>query len=97
MAGCDEIRVPAVSREHYELFLRRGAQMGLPDPAGDGDRGVAKMSGVTVRWEYLAEQQLLLVQCTEAPALMPCTMINTRLQEVIGSVMKQDTISEQGA
>ncbi len=97
MAGCDEIRVPAVSRAHYELFLQRGAQMGLPELAGNGDRGEAKTSGVTVQWEYLAEQQVLRVQCTEAPALLPCAMIDTRIQEVIGSVMKGDTIREQEA
>ena len=97
MAGCDEIRVPAVSRAHYELFLQRGAQLGLPELAGDSDRGQARMSGVAVRWEYLPEKQVLVVQCTEAPALLPCTMINTRIQEVIASVMKQDTINEQKA
>ena len=95
MAGCDQIRVPDVSRAHYELFLQRGAQMGMPGLSGQGDSGEAKHSGVTVRWEYRADEQALYVQCTEAPMLLPCTMINTRIQEVIGSVMKGDTIKAQ--
>ena len=97
MAGCDQIRVPDVSRAHYELFLQRGAQMGLPAPAGQGDSGEAKQSGVTVRWEYRPDEKALYVQCTEAPMLLPCTMINTRIQEVIASVMKQDVIKAQQA
>ncbi len=97
MAGCDEIRVPDVSRAHYELFLKRGSQMGLPDLAGSGDAGTVKQSGVAVRWEYKPDEQALYVQCTEAPMLLPCTMINTRIQEVIASVMKQDTIRAKEA
>ena len=97
MAGCDEIRVPAVSREHYDLFLKRGAQMGLPSLAAQGDSGEAKQSGVTVQWQYLAEQQVLVVQCTEAPALLPCAMIDTRIREVLASVMKGDTVREREA
>ncbi len=95
MAGCEEIRVPSVTREHLAAFLQRGAQMGMPELAGKGDRGEVSHSGATVRWEYRADEQALVVQCTEAPALMPCTMINTRIQEVIASVMKQDTRREQ--
>ena len=97
MAGCDEIRVPAVSREHYQLFLQRGAQMGLPSLAAQGDSGKAQQSGVTVQWNYLAEQQVLVVRCTEAPALLPCAMIDTRIREVLASVMKGDTVREQEA
>ncbi len=94
MAGCDEIRVPEMSRAHYELFLQRGAQMGIA-AHGRGDAGTAEQSGVKVRWEFREQEQALYVQCTDAPALLPCTMINTRIQEVIASVMKQDTIRKQ--
>ncbi len=95
MAGCEEISFSGVTREHVQEFLQKGEQIGLPGLAGQGDHGEVSHSGVTVRWDYRPEARVLVVQCTKAPMLFPCALINTRIKEVLAMVVKQDTAREQ--
>ena len=93
--ACDPITVPGITRMHAAKFLEQGARIGLPGLAEQGDRGEATHSGVTVRWEFDEAAGTLTVQCTKSPMLLPCSMINTRIQEMIAFVIKQDTARER--
>ena len=95
MAGCEAVTVPGVTRAHLVSFLEQGARIGLPGLVGQGDRGEASHSGVTVQWNFDEAQGALTVQCTKSPMLLPCTMINTRIKEMLAWVLKQDTARAQ--
>ncbi len=95
MAGCEAVTVPGFTRAHLVSFLEQGARIGLPGLVGQGDRGEASHSGVTVRWDFDEPRGVLTIQCTKSPMLLPCSMINTRIKEMLAHVLKQDTVREQ--
>jgi hypothetical protein len=45
----------------------------------DADRGEASERGFTLRWSYDASAQTLQVQCTKKPFVVPCGMVNSRI------------------
>ncbi len=93
--ACDAVTVPGVTRGHVVNFLEQGAKIGLPNLAGQGDHGEASQSGVTVRWDFDEAAGTLTVQCIKSPMLLPCSMINTRIQQMLAFVTKQDTARER--
>jgi hypothetical protein len=45
----------------------------------DSDRGEASKRGFTLRWTYEAEERTLEIQCSSKPFLIPCGVINDRI------------------
>ena len=90
MAGCEEQIFQEITREHLQKFMARGAQFGLPVGGTSADNGEVTHMGVTVRWLYEAESQTLRVQCTKAPMLLPCVMINSQIKDAVSAVLRGD-------
>ena len=45
----------------------------------NSDRGEASRRGFTLRWAYEAGEQRLQIQCSKKPFLVPCGVINDRI------------------
>lgn len=45
----------------------------------DSDRGEASKRGFTLKWTYEVEKQNLQIQCSKKPFLVPCGVINDRI------------------
>lgn len=97
MAQCDEQGFSGVTNEHFAAFLAKGEEFGLPGLAGKGNSGEASHMGVTVRWSYEPETKSLTVQCTNAPMLLPCAMINNKLREAVTSAMRSTGLAGEQA
>jgi hypothetical protein len=47
----------------------------------DSDRGEASERGFTLGWSYDARAEELEIQCTKKPLLVPCGMVNGRIND----------------
>jgi hypothetical protein len=45
----------------------------------DSDRGEASSRGFTLQWTYDGGEQTLQIQCSKKPFLIPCRVINDRI------------------
>jgi hypothetical protein len=45
----------------------------------ESDRGEASKRGFTLNWTYEADKQVLQIQCSEKPFLLPCGVVNDRV------------------
>jgi hypothetical protein len=48
----------------------------------DSDRGEQTVRGFTFEWEYDAGEQTLRIHCLRKPLLVPCGVINGRIDEL---------------
>ena len=46
------------------------------------DKGTASKSGFTFVWDHNPGAQTLVVQCTEKPFFVPCSTVNSRIQDI---------------
>jgi hypothetical protein len=56
------------------------------------DSGNATRDGFTVHWNYNGQTRILSIQCTDSPFLVPCSTINSRINDVIESCLEQHNI-----
>jgi hypothetical protein len=82
MAGCDGMTVNGVTRNGWNAVKRAAASYGI----SGGDVGQASAQGFTVAWSYNEKTRVLRVQCVDAPAIYPCSEINSRLRGSLGQV-----------
>lgn len=48
----------------------------------DSDRGEQTVHGFTFEWAYEANEEALTIMCSRKPLLVPCGVINTRIDEL---------------
>jgi hypothetical protein len=48
----------------------------------DSDQGEQTVRGFTFEWEYDASEQTLRIECLLKPLLVPCRVINSRIDEL---------------
>ena len=80
MAGCDPLVFPGVDESTLASIKESlSASYGVNV---DADQGEQTVKGFTFEWSYAAEQKLLRIQCTGKPMLIPCTVINGRIDDL---------------
>ena len=97
MAQCEEQGFSGVTSEHLAMFLEKGQELGLPGLGGAGHTGQATHMGVTIRWAYDPSAKTLAVQCTESPMLLPCALINSKIQQAVSSVLSRTGMAGEAA
>ena len=83
--GCDKHVFEDVSAERFAALQSEAAANGIP-LAGDQGSATSAIAGVgdlTLSWEYDRAAQVLTVQCTDKPMLLPCAMISARLHSLV--------------
>jgi hypothetical protein len=48
----------------------------------DSDRGEQTVRGFTFEWAYDADEQTLRIECLHKPLVVPCGLINSRIDEL---------------
>jgi hypothetical protein len=48
----------------------------------DSDRGEQTVRGFTFEWAYDASAQTLRIECLHKPLVVPCGLINSRIEEL---------------
>ena len=71
-----------ITQQHFGLILGKATQAGLPLV---GNSGQASKGGFTVIWHYDPATQQLEIQCLGAPFLVPCSMVNSKIHDLVDS------------
>ena len=80
MAGCDPLVFSGVDEEKLASIKESlSQQYGV---SLDADQGEQTVRGFTFEWSYAADQQLLRIQCTGKPMLIPCGVIHGRIDDL---------------
>jgi hypothetical protein len=85
MAGCDSQTFNAVTAEQFACIAQKAQEeSGL---ALSGNIGEASAQGITVRWNFDPVSQVLTIECTDKPFLLPCGTINSTIQNLVNSCL----------
>jgi hypothetical protein len=80
MAGCDPLVFSGVDEAKLASIKESlSASYGVNV---DADQGEQTVKGFTFEWSYAADQQLLRIQCTGKPMLIPCSVITGRISDL---------------
>jgi hypothetical protein len=57
------------------------------------DAGNASSEGFAVHWNYNSGTKVLSVQCTNSPIFVPCSAINSEINNMVEAVLNQHNIT----
>jgi hypothetical protein len=80
MAGCAAQRFERIGVTVFACLQAKGAAAGVPIT---GDRGQATARGVTMRWDFDAATEVLVIECLDKPFFVPCSTIASTVSELI--------------
>ena len=58
-----------------------------------GDSGSQSSEGYTVHWDFNEAAQILSIQCTDSPFLVPCSLINSEINTMVEATLGQHNIA----
>ena len=80
MAGCAAQRFEGIGVGTFACLQAKGAAEGLPIV---GDEGQLTERGITMRWNFDAASEVLVIECLEKPFFVPCATIVRTVTELI--------------
>ncbi len=86
MAGCTPQTFTGITAATLACLQAQGVAAGVPIT---GDTGTATTMGVTIRWSYDPASETLVIECTDAPFFVPCSVVHSRVSELIRSCLPQ--------
>lgn len=88
MAGCGVQTFREIGPAVFACLKVKGASAGVPIA---GEQGQATTRGVTIRWDYDASSEVLVLECLDAPFFVPCSTVKTRITELVEGCKPQRT------
>jgi hypothetical protein len=83
MSACAPLVFNNVDAPKFDCVSKAvAAQVGIPI---SGNAGTQSKSGYTVRWNYNPTQLSLTIQCMDSPFGVPCTMINSKISNLVSA------------
>jgi hypothetical protein len=70
-----------ITPEKYQDLLGKAQAQGLNL---NGTSGSTSFQGMDFTWNYNAAAQSLTIECTDKPFLIPCSLIESKIREVVG-------------
>jgi len=86
MSACAMLVYNNVTNAVWQCIKDAVAQQGF-QIASDND--TASAQGFTVHWDYDSAVETLSIQCTDSPFLVPCSVINAKLDELVEACLTQ--------
>jgi nitrate reductase cytochrome c-type subunit len=80
MSACNAQEFDNVSQSAWACIVQKAEGYGI---SVSGDSGEATKNGFTVTWNYDPAAQTLQLQCVNSPLLVPCSIINAKIQELV--------------
>jgi hypothetical protein len=80
--SCDPQVFSGITDARFQCLVAKAAENGI---AISGNSGSASKDGITIAWNFDPESGSLTLQCTAAPAFVPCSIVNGRLQQLVAS------------
>ncbi|HEX8168983.1 MAG TPA: hypothetical protein VF824_00410 [Thermoanaerobaculia bacterium] len=79
MSACPMQNFNGVTSEVWSCLVAQAAQYGV---VINTPQGTASKSGFTFTWNYNASSQTVAIQCTDSPTLVPCAVIDSKIQSI---------------
>ena len=80
MAGCEAQRFEGISVGVFGCLQAKGTAAGVPIA---GEQGQATAHGVTLRWNFDAALEVLVIECLDRPVFVSCSRITSTVTELI--------------
>ena len=77
--ACETQKFPNVSPTVWACLKKAAAAQGYTITT---DSGQQSGSGFTIAWDYNATAQTLEVTCTANPGWAPCSLVNSKIQQL---------------
>jgi hypothetical protein len=78
--SCPAITLSQITAEKYQTLLATAQSQGLNLV---GVEGSTNYQGMDFTWHYDASAETLTIQCTQKPIFIPCSMIESRIRNLI--------------
>jgi hypothetical protein len=79
----------SVTPEQLVRIMKKAAAAGI---RLEGSAGQITHSGLSVSWHFDPTNNTFTIQCFKRPFLTPCTLINSRIHELIQSCRFETTV-----
>lgn len=89
MSACAMLTYNNMTQAAWQSTQQAVAQYGIQITR---DSDSASSDGFTVHWSYNGATETLSIQCTDSPFLVPCSIINSKINDVIESCLNQHNI-----
>ena len=86
MAACAKLTYNQVSQDAWQCIKQAVEKF---DVTVGSDAGSASKDGLTISWRYESGTETLSVQCTAHPIFLPCSTINSRINDEIEACLRQ--------
>jgi hypothetical protein len=80
--SCPAQTFSGITPARFQCLAAQAATRNIPIT---GNSGSATAEGITVSWNFDPASQTLTLQCTSAPLLVPCGMVNSRLHDLVAN------------
>jgi hypothetical protein len=87
--GCPPQVFTSVTPEQLVRIMKKAAAAGL---RLEGNAGQVSHAAFSVSWHFDPANNTFTIQCTEHPFLAPCTLINSRIHELVQSCRFEMTV-----
>jgi hypothetical protein len=89
MSACAMLSYNGVTPTAWQCGISSAARYGVTITTNAGS---ATASGFTIAWNYDPTARTLSIQCTDGPLLVPCWLINRKINEAVEACLNQETI-----
>lgn len=84
MSACETQSFDNVTSSVWDCLVQKVGSYGI---VIDGYNGEASKDGFPLTWNYDPDNQTLQLQCVDGPWWAPCSMINGKIQELVGGCL----------
>ena len=85
MAGCEAQTFNGVTVQQFACITQKAQEESGLVLSGNG--GEASAQGVTIKWNFDPVSQVLIIECTEKPFLVPCGIICSTIRNFVESCL----------
>ena len=90
---CAKQTFTGVSQDQFDCLAKQAVANGLPI---SGNGGEATKSGFTISWKYDPTSQILEIECLSAPFLVPCSIVNGKIHDLVDQCMQEQAKTHMG-
>lgn len=94
MRGCGVLEFRNFSEARFRLLTEKAESIGIEV---DSPTGESEKDGFRVSWEFDAEREILLIECTSRPLFVNCDFVNREIEDLVDRCVAPVVSYREGA